>query len=485
MTELWRQFVPGHNVVIYGDYDVDGVSSSNIAYRLAQWSNAKSLDLYIPIRSKEGYGLNLNAAQQLADRCETVIVTDCGTKDVEAVQFLRSKGVKVLIFDHHQIEGNVAAPDCLLNPQLDGDENAKTLCATGVIWCWAFFSGLFPLSALDQLTQLAGLATVADCMPLGELNQGLVRRGLALTNQQPLQGLADLYQTFSLNLGWVTENDWTMKVIPCLNAAGRVGDAKIAFKVLFASQSLVHDGVPVGVLAQLIQANQTRKNMSSQISSEIGQRFEQDGVQVFFNNSWPAGMLSGIASRLCSKFGRGFVLASAAGDVIRGTVRVPEGANAVSLLKKYDQFLEHWGGHPAAAGFSVVEEKWAPLANLLNKELSTMEVPELLEKVILFDPTNLRPGDLQDLRRLAPFGKGNEEPLFFMPRQEFHHLSPLGDKGLHAKIRGGGQEFLAFNGAQQLKDMGRIAGWLYRPRINVWNDQKRVQNVIEKLVLAE
>lgn len=479
MTELFARSVPGAKVLVYGDYDVDGVSSTAMAMTLARAMGAKSVNFYIPHRSDEGYGFHADAVQRAqAAGVQVVIVTDCGTKDDAATRRAQELGMKVLTFDHHLVEGQLAAPDALLNPQTDGSQEAKTLCATAVLWVWALRSGLFNLDVMDRLSQLAALATVSDCMPLEALNKAIIRRGLAVTKKTPLPGLARLYEAFELDLKTLTEEDWSMKVIPCLNAPGRLALADLSVQVLTGSGDLAR------AVASLVDLNKRRRDLATSISMSLTRSFKPGSQQVFYDSDWPVGLLSAIASRLCSQNNSAVALASRSGEMIRGTLRVPEGANAVALLKDLEGHLEKWGGHPFAAGFSVTPQKWPLVSSLLNEVLSNLDVEPTKEKAIVYDAGAVTKGDLEDLAQLGPFGKGNPQPLFFMPCQGDVVL-PLGKTGRHSKIVTSSAQLIAFDGARQLVDLSKVGGWLYRPRVDTWGGKSRAQFIVEKIVMRE
>lgn len=476
MTELWRRVVPGASVLVYGDYDVDGVSSASLALHLLRASGAARQSWYIPHRADEGYGFHPSVvAKARAAGFQVMVVTDCGTKDLEAVEAARQAGMTVLVFDHHLTEGDRARPDALLNPQIDGDAQAKTLCATAVVWCWALQSGLFGLNLLDHLVQLAALATVSDCMPLAPLNKALIRRGLEVTNRRPLPGLAKIYEAFGLKANEVTEEDWAMKVVPCLNAPGRLSYADASVQVLTAIGDLE------AAVARVVEINRRRRDLAGQISASLTSRFGDGGPQVFYDGSWPVGLLSAVASRLCSNSGLAVALAGKSGKSVRGTLRVPEGANAVELLKDLAPHLEKWGGHPFAAGFSVNPAKWPLVSSELDRVLRALDVPPRRERAIAFDPAGLTKRDLDDLARLGPFGKGNPKPLLYTPCRGDVVL-PLGKTGRHCRIVAAGAELVAFDGFQQLDDLSHVTGWLYSPRINTWQGVSRAQFVVEKIV---
>ncbi|MST55511.1 single-stranded DNA exonuclease RecJ [Pyramidobacter sp. SM-530-WT-4B] len=483
--ELWLKAVPGKRVFVYGDYDVDGVSSTVIALELAQQSGAAEAVYYIPDRRSEGYGLHpANMRRIIADGFETLIVADCGSKDVEAVEMARAAGMDVLIFDHHAVEGDIVRIDSLVNPQMDGDAEAKRLCATAVLWCWAWQSHILPESRLAGMLQLAALATVSDCMPLGPLNRSLTREGIKMMRRAPRRGLRELLRSLCPNEpdSMIDENRLSMKVIPCLNAAGRVQVADVAVNVLSGLGSPLELQRSVD---QLLDLNRRRRDISAAICTSINAGLEQgERSQVLFNGSWPVGILSAIASRLCSEHNKAFALAAPSGGGIRGTLRVPSGANAVELLKSLDDLLDAWGGHKSAAGFSVDQLKWPRLERELNSLLQNIKVEKTPEEVIEFEPDRITGAAWDEVQRIGPFGNGNPLPAFFVPLDARTTYAPLGKRGLHTRVLFGGNALLAFNGAEQIERTEGIRGWIYRPRPNLWQGRVSLQYIVEGIVVA-
>ncbi len=480
---LWKSAVPGKKVFVWGDYDVDGVSSTVLALELAQQSGAAEAIYYIPDRRSEGYGLHTETVREiLADGYDTLIVVDCGSKDTSAVELAKSAGMSVMIFDHHAAEGEIVHIDTLLNPQIDGNEASRTLCATSVLWCWAWQGHILPPSRLMELLQLAALATISDCMSLTRLNRAITREGIAMMRAHPRRGLRELIRALMPGEpdAMLDENKLAMKIIPCLNAAGRVQVADVAVDVLSGrgEQADLERCV-----AQLLELNRRRRDISTAICASVNASAGAgEESQVLFNGQWPIGILSAVASRLCCEHNKAFALAAPSGSRIRGTLRVPDGANAVELLKSLDDLLEAWGGHKSAAGFSVSHLKWQRFARELDGRLKGITVERASHDVIEFQPDRISSAIWDDLLRIGPFGNGNPSPLFYVPASSHSAVVPFGKKGTHVKISCGSVPLLAFNAASQIENTPRICGWLYRPRQNYWQGRISLQYVVEGIV---
>ena len=197
---IFAQIKEGSRVLVYGDYDVDGITATATVLELALLKKAK-VRYYIPHRFEQGYGLHAQVVEMIAKvGCDLLIVVDCGTQDIEAVSRAKAHGIPVIIFDHHMIQGKTADCDALVNPQLDGNLLARQLCAAGGVWSWAWKYRLAPEDWLLQRLQLTALATIADCVSLSSpVNRAIVREGLTALRENPRRGLSLLMQKLEVN----------------------------------------------------------------------------------------------------------------------------------------------------------------------------------------------------------------------------------------------------------------------------------------------
>lgn len=477
--EILRGLPEGSRVVVYGDYDVDGISSTTLA---VEWCLLQSFRVryYIPHRHKEGYGLHENVVRLIAGQgCDLVIVVDCGTRDVDSVRALREAGIPVVVFDHHLGDGRIAEPDALVNPHLQADDEGRTLCATSVFWAWAWVLEAAPRQWLNDRLDVVALATVADCVPLRDLNRSLVREGLERLRRSPRAGLSVLMDRLGVSRNSLTETDLAMRVIPCLNAAGRIEVADRAVEVLMGEKDLE------ARVEALIKLNRRRQQLSSQIFGEASSRLESEGGYVLSSTDWPVGVLSGVASRLCRDRERPVVLAGPVGDRMRGTLRLPGGGNAVEILDRVSDSLEAWGGHKLAAGFSVRQGCWEDVQAHLDDLLARVPLCEEQEAALVLEPSAFDIGTWREFRQLGPFGMGNPKPLFYCDLNGSETLRPLGRQGRHLRLDRGRESFLAFDGAKTLPDLllhGR--GLIFSPRLDTWQGRVRLQFLLERVVVG-
>ncbi|HCL79521.1 MAG TPA: hypothetical protein DIC53_06095, partial [Synergistaceae bacterium] len=323
-AKRWKATENLGNVLVYGDYDVDGVSSTTLALELCR-TKATSARFFIPHRDEQGYGLHESVLEELLPHgWDTLIVTDCGSKDTHILQRAVDAGLNVFVFDHHLPEGGEPFHPTVVNPHDGaGCDVGKSLSATTVLWAWAWIYDIVAKEDLRRALDLAALATLADCMPLTALNRSFVRHGLALLNRAPKPGLEALFRKLGMTPGTLTEETLTMRVIPCLNAAGRMDFADTAVAVLRNGREQEEQ------VDNLILLNKKRQALSGRISEEASLLLRDSPFNhVALGETWPVGVLSSVASRLCNQLSTPVVLAAPVRGGIRGTLRVPEGGDA-------------------------------------------------------------------------------------------------------------------------------------------------------------
>lgn len=467
------------NVLVYGDYDVDGVSSTTLALELCR-EKTQAARFFIPHRNEEGYGLHQSVLDQLLPLgWDTLIVTDCGSKDHQILQQAVDSGLRVFVFDHHLPEEDGVLHPTVVNPH-DGHGcvAGRSLCATTVLWAWAWVYGIAPREQLMKMLDLAALATIADCVPLTALNRALTRHGLEQINRSPRPGLQSLFRKLDVVPGTITEETLAMKVIPCLNAAGRMDLADTAVSVLVGgAEREAH-------AETLITLNRRRQVLSGKISEEATLLLRDSPFNhVALGEEWPVGVLSSVASRLCNQLATPVVLAAPVRGGIRGTLRVPEGGNAMDILNPIAPSLDDWGGHRFAAGFSVSRDNWNSVARYLEQSLAAIEVEEPTLDALAISPEEISLSAWKELGQLGPFGNGNPSPLFYTDMDERAKILPLGKTGRHVQLEMRGVRLLAFDGERERESFRKARGILFRPRVDVWRGTERLQYLVEYLVL--
>ena len=481
--DLWNSKSSFGNVLVYGDYDVDGISSTVLAMEIFR-NKAAQVRYFIPRRDVHGYGLNAGVLEKIASLgCNTLIVVDCGTNDSEMLEKLAQAGINIFVFDHHSVSAPITIPT-IVNPCIDMDAgDHQKICATSVLWCWAWKENIISKDFLKYEIDLAAIATIADCMPLHNLNRSIVRYGITLMQNNPRRGLSALFDCLGINKSQLTEEHLSMRVIPCLNAPGRIATADAGVRALLGAGN---NEAVYSCVNDLMRINRKRQTLTENIAHEI-----DDGIltgriknKVLYHDSWPIGVLSGVASCICAQYNRPIALAAPVGSkVIRGTLRVPEGGDAVGVLREISEKLDAWGGHKYAAGFSVLNENWREVYNDLERILAEIEIkPENIIPVINISPSDITISDWRAVAALGPFGNNNPSPKFYINRNPNNNeINSMGKEGKHSYIKVNNARLLAFNTSvsDMVDMMNMIQGFVYHPRLDYWRNEEQLQFILD------
>src|SRR5256885_1446671 len=366
VERLHRALAARERIVVYGDYDVDGIAGSAILVRAFRQLGFV-VGAYIPNRYEEGYGLNAAALRQLAaDGTKIIVSVDCGITAVKEAGVARELGVDLIVTDHHHPPAVLPEAYALVNPRRPGDPSIdKELAGAGVALVLArrLLGELAYALRQDELLQLCALATVADVVPLRGGNRVLTRLGLEALNRAPIVGVRALVERAGLKLGRVGAGDIGFVLGPRLNAAGRIDDAEDALRLL-----LTEDVEEAKKLAEsLEQRNSERQELTRQVVAGARDRAEERPdawITVVADAEWPAGIVGLGASRLVGDSGRPEDVHAIDGNEGKGSCRSIVGVHIAEALDDCDDILVKHGGHPMAAGFPV---SVAPTPDLLER----------------------------------------------------------------------------------------------------------------------
>ncbi len=432
-------------IAIYGDYDVDGVTSSALLFELLQKLGANPR-IYIPNRFDEGYGLNLDAVEQLASEGIRLIITvDCGIRSVAEIALARHLGMQVILTDHHQ-PGEVLPPaDAILNVHQPGDSYSfKDLVGVGMAYkLAAAYLAVYPqpgVSAEDWL-DLVALGTVADMAPLAGENRALVRAGIQAMGKLSRQGLYSLAQVSGVNLEQLNASHISFRLAPRLNAAGRLDSAMLAFHLLSAQ-----DALTAGELAlQLDSQNRERQEIMARIQESVLQNVLQAEEQppIVFDASpeYNEGVVGLAASRIAEALYRPSIIGHRGEEVVVASCRSIAGFNITRALDACADLLVRYGGHSMAAGLTVTNENLSELLRRLNslaeQSLQGLELAPVLmiDKEIALDslPAAEIPRIFEMVSLLEPTGRGNPEALFCSRNLQVNRVYPVGN-GQHLRL---------------------------------------------------
>lgn len=409
-------------ILLYGDYDVDGLAAMAIVARVLLAYGA-DVRCFVPNRFEEGYGLSLAGLERCFNEHhpQLVLTIDCGTNSVEGVGRIRSRGADVIILDHHEFAGT--RPDCLalINPKL-GD-GFHYLCSGGIAFKLAHaLLKRSPLPEFDlrEMLDLTALATLADLVPLIGENRTFVKYGLRQMERTRWPGLAALIQLACIRPPIVSA-DVGYKLGPRINAAGRMGDASVALELL-----LTNDPSEGLELARKLEGfNRTRQEIERAVTQEAEQwvqsHFDPQSHNsiVAGKDDWHDGVLGIVASRLMRRYNRPTLIFGFNSDGQgKGSGRSIQGISLVEALSKCSRFLEQWGGHEMAVGLTLQKKNFRSFREEFERvaRLMMQRAPQFQELVLDYE-LELEEIDeelLYEQELLEPFGIGNEQPIFLV-----------------------------------------------------------------------
>lgn len=484
-------------IVIYGDYDVDGITATSLLYRFFTKLRAQ-VDYYIPERQSEGYGLNKEAVAQLIESGVRVIVTvDCGISSYDIVDEVKEL-VDVIITDHHTAPEVVPPAYAVINPKQKGCPYPdKMLAGVGVAFklcqaIWQKITGNLYLEDLD----IVAIGTVADVVPLIGENRILTKLGLAKMQECPDKGLAALIQVAGLQDKVITAGHIGFTLAPRLNAAGRVTHATRGVELLISTDDSEAEQIAVELQETNIERQQIEREIYAQARLSVLEQGElAEKIMVVANEGWHPGVIGIVASRLVEEFYRPAIMISITDDIGKGSCRSIEGFDMYDALHSCKDLLLQFGGHKQAAGFSVAVENIDALRQRLIEYCHTHLTAEDYLPVIKID-TELTLDDIQlslieEIAGLEPYGMSNQTPVFAVMDATVQQIFILGYQKNHIKfvLEANGQtvEAIAWHGSHYQSSIfkGSKVRVAFTLQKNEWQGNISPQLILQDIQLLE
>jgi single-stranded-DNA-specific exonuclease len=432
-------------VAVFTDYDADGVNSAAV---LSTGLRMVGIEPHVrlPNRFVDGYGLTSLIVQELADAGANVIVTaDCGSTSHAAADLARQLGVDLIVTDHHQCPDELPNAYALVNPwRPDCGYPCDYLCGAGVAFklVQALADELLPdgRKAMEPLLDLVAVATVADIMPLLGENRRLVLSGLNIMNAFPRPGVRALIETSGLKPGDVDAAALGFRVAPRVNAAGRLDDPNIAYRLLMSD---TYDEA-FALAAEVNRLNEERQALTRTFEVEahelVQAQFESgEYALVCGGDDWPGGIVGLVAGKLAQAYNRPTLVYRRSDGMVSGSGRSIQGFNLLGALQACDDVFDRYGGHQAAAGFSLQASRLDELIERFQLAVRETLPPERLEPVLWIDgylkPETISYEFARSLERLAPFGAGFQYPTFAAKGLRLTESRQLGAEGQHWRAR--------------------------------------------------
>lgn len=478
-------------IVVYGDYDVDGITSTALMIRVLQKLGAQC-DYFLPNRLSDGYGISKDGIRKIADGGATLIVSvDCGITSISETEYAGSLNVDMIITDHHEPKEKLPSAVAILDPKIPGCSYPdKNLAGVGVALklCQALGinTGLKEELWLPCL-DLVALGTAADIVALTGENRIITRFGFDILAHSSNVGIKELVAQQKLTGKKITTSQVVFQLAPCINAVGRLGDPGRGVELLLTNKQ----EVALQYARELRDTNLERRALDSSVAQEaiswVYQNCspETDYSLVLGNEHWHLGVIGIVASKMVERFHRPSILFSVGSDgFARGSGRSIPALHLLSALEKCSDILESFGGHAAAAGMKVKNDKLDQFRQRFNEIVKTVLKPDDLTPVITADAEvelpQITPKFFRILKQMEPFGPGNMRPVL-MCRNLQHRYSPrkVGNNHLKMAVTGGGivMDAIAFNFGERFEEVrnAESLAMAFSLEENEWNGSRSLQ----------
>ena len=458
-------------IVVYGDYDADGICATAIMWEALNDLGAKVLP-FIPQREKEGYGLSVDGIKNVDPKTKLIIAVDSGVVAHEAVEFAKNQGIDVIILDHHEKPKKLPSALAIIH--------TEELCASGIAYFLA--QELRHPESVEGSLELAAIATVTDLMPLIKVNRSIVKFGLEALNTTARPGLQSLFAVAGIEK--IGTYEIGFMIGPRLNASGRIDSALTALRLLCTKNP-----TKATDLAQLL--NQTNKDRQTMLEDQtrfaLSAPVPTEKIIFLEHESYHQGIVGLIAGKLVEKYYLPAIVIAKGETISRASARSIAGFNIIEAIRSSEELLINAGGHPMAAGFTIETSKISnfkfQIENLAREKITS----EMLERVLRVDcELKLEKIDMDlynSLARFAPFGIGNPEPVF-ASTVTIQSLRTVGQEGKHLKLVVDHFDAIAFNrgnliGKLKAGDKIKIA---YNLDLNSFNGTQNLQLKVKDII---
>lgn len=483
----------GEHVAVYGDYDVDGITSTCL---LADYLRSIGLhcDIYIPDRIEEGYGLNVDAIRALHQRGVTLIISvDCGVTAIQETEFASELGIDMIITDHHECRETLPNAVAVIDPKRpDCNYPSQSLAGVGVAFKLVCAIDGNSQRVLDRYSDLLAVGTIADVMPVTEENRYMIQAGLQKLIENPRPGLAALVQETGIQDKKLNTTTIGYNIAPRLNAAGRLGQVSVAVDLLLSSGS----STPQKLAAQLCEMNRSRQSLETAIWEQANAMLQPDPPMtpiVLACDNWHQGVIGIAASRLTESFSLPAVMISLQGEKGKGSCRSFGGFNLFEALSACSEYLESFGGHALAAGLSIRRDQIDAFRQALGDYYLAHPPTDTLcleVDLTIDDPALLSMDSIASLDQLEPFGNGNPRPCMCILAAVVEAIIPVGG-GKHVRLRVDkfGQSYECIYFSHSAEELGFCVGDLvdlaFFPQVNEFRGRRSVQLLISSIRPAD
>ena len=491
VEKILRAINNNERILIYGDYDVDGLTSVALLFTILR-KFTTNLYYYIPNRFQEGYGLNEEAIDILfKNNIKLIITVDCGINSISEIEKANNYSINVIVTDHHQPQKSLPSALAIINPKCDANYPFKELAGVGVSFkvAQALYSKLKKnQDDLWSLLDYVALGSIADSVPFIDENRILIKYGLRALNQTNKEGLKALIMESGVNYGNLGTKEVNFALAPRINAAGRLDDPKLALELL-----LTDSEYKAKYLSQkLSEINKHRREIGDNILREarefasIQVKEEDNKVLVLESENWNQGVIGIIASRLVDEFNRPAIIISKKNGIAKGSGRSIKGFHLYNVLESCQDILINFGGHELAAGITMESNKIPEFKSRINEISQNFIKEDDLSPELKIDTqislSDINFGLIKDISVLEPFGIGNPQPVFCSYKNIISDWRLVGGKREHLKIRIKeenrtleGIGFKLSRIGNQIFSENKVVDLAFNIELNKWNGTEKVQ----------
>ncbi len=488
----------GKKICIYGDYDADGITSVAILMQSLR-KLTDNVFYYIPSRFVEGYGLNKEAIHNIKTKgAELLVTVDCGSVSYSEIEYAKEQGLEVIVTDHHNIDERAA--DCLIiNPK----QEACGYPFSDLAGCGVAFKLVCALqrksgqdkSFLKDVLDLVAIGTIGDIVPLVDENRTLVKYGLKAIRNTRRKGLLKLFEMMALKPATIDADNIAYVLVPHLNAAGRMRDASLCVEMLLSDDNrLIHNGAE-----ELIRCNKERRMVQDEAYGKcvdiVEKHLKNRNFIMIKCLDAHEGITGIVAGKLKDRYKRPVAIVTPAAEGLKGTGRSVSKLNLYDIMKEQEEYLEKFGGHAAACGFTMSDDNFRELssrldeavARMLEEDSSIFDEETNIDMELTLDQINL--SLFNDVQLIGPFGHKNKKPVFAVKNVAVRDVFYMGADNTHVRfnvfdIYGNYVRCVLFNRAQENKDiikennMITVTGYLDEHK---WRKTHEVQMVVNSV----
>lgn len=506
LETISRHIKNKNKICIFGDYDVDGATSSGIMSKYLEQLNIDHF-VFIPDRQKDGYGPSVKTFANIINKnVNLIIALDCGTTSFEAIEYARSKNIDVVVIDHHKSQETFPAANAIINPnRIDETGDYYYLCAAGVLFI--FLVGLNKILREDyyfnkakvqepnllDLLDLVMMGTVCDVVPLMDLNRAFVYQGLKVASKRHNLGLKTLVDYSKIKKKLSTyEVGYVLG--PKINAGGRIGKSELGYNLLTTNNA----ETAYLISSELESLNLKRKDIEKKIVEEaisISEKNNDEPIVFLSKNDWHEGLIGIVASRLKDHFNKPSFIISQKGEDCKGSARSIFGFDVGMAITKCKQLniITKGGGHPMAGGFSLKSDKLEIFKSELiklflklkkNKDNNIIEIDSYLESSAINDEL------IEKLNHLEPYGSGNREPIFGFEKFKVSKVIETNNNHVKVVLNKGNFYIDAISFNSKNKDLGNYLmnfknefNLVAKIKLNEWNGKSKIELIIDDIQL--